>query len=880
MDNVSESASEIKSCLYEDFEEARKAWNGQAPALEVRIPVQDLMDPVAQYAMNAVILFFSGKMPIVQDVGQWVDFLLKRLAVRGVYFGARGVYEVLLVDTEARNLLLEMSPLFFGTQMIYVLPGALTKYYQSLICHKCPVWVEIVDFPRMWRHFLPLLVAQLGKVICPPKLDANTNRFCILWDTDKHTPDEIMVDSGDPWVGGPSVIHPIAKEPLLDLPLPPSDLPPTWLPLDVFLSEHKRKGLIFIGRDTPSLRARFSPLDSVSDTWTEDRVVYQLMFAIETRLESIRVPIQDLEELCEQSEDCMRHYFGYRISLLACAPSPLFQAERLRARLAAASPAALRVDAAVHHAASPQAAALFADAPCHPRTRIPLPLQSKMEKYQEQGQLLEPFLESMVCPLMEILRKQASANPGNPRWGHVKKICSVIYTLVTVCGYKTVVKFFPHHVSDLELAVELLESSHGEIEETSILREESTGQWETKCCLLLWLSILVLVPFDIASVDTSFTETDVTVSRVVPPLVGKIVTLCKDYLASPGPMREMAGVLLSRLLTRPDMPAALRSFMTWTQEAIAAALENSAGVFLVPGVMGAVAAIFKAGGRDILYPVTSTAWEEARQLSKSSLATQSLLLRKFLVKLVQRIGLVYLPQRTMSWQYKGANSVIMQNLSSTSHQDLPFGSSNTPCLSHTAGNPNEKGLNSNIHTLEDDDVDVADEVEDIIGHLLISLRDKDTIVRWSAAKGVGRITGRLTLDLADEVVASVLELLNPAQGDGAWHGGCLALAELARRGLLIPSRLAEVVPLIVSFIDRSVKQIKRIVELTRSGSGSPSWDYDHGAQAPLPTTLFQTVEQAPPASRQPAQTVPASPAVSTGFSYTAGTERREGLDLA
>ena len=179
----------------------------------------------------------------------------------------------------------------------------------------------------------------------------------------------------------------------------------------------------------------------------------------------------------------------------------------------------------------------------------------QLEKYQEQGQLLEPHLESMVCPLMEILHKQAT---GSPRMDVVKKVCSIIYTLVTVCGYKTVFKFFPHQASHLELAVSLLQACHDEIEQTSILREESTGQWETKCCLLLWLSMLVLIPFDIASIDTTLADSDYIVANNEIPLVNKILALCKEYLASPGPMREMAGVLLSRLLTRPDMRPTLQ----------------------------------------------------------------------------------------------------------------------------------------------------------------------------------------------------------------------------------------------------------------------------------------------------------------------------------
>jgi hypothetical protein len=109
------------------------------------------------------------------------------------------------------------------------------------------------------------------------------------------------------------------------------------------------------------------------------------------------------------------------------------------------------------------------------------------------------------------------------------------------------------------------------------------------------------------------------------------------------------------------------------------------------------------------------------------------------------------------------------------------------------------------HDVEIDE-DVIDNVQEVVEQLLTGLRDKDTIVRWSSAKGVGRITGRIPLDFADDVVETVLELFQDTEGDGAWHGGCLALAELAMKGLLLPARLGDVVPVVVKALVYDVRR--------------------------------------------------------------------------
>ena len=142
------------------------------------------------------------------------------------------------------------------------------------------------------------------------------------------------------------------------------------------------------------------------------------------------------------------------------------------------------------------------------------------------------------------------------------------------------------------------------------------------------------------------------------------------------------------------------------------------------------------------------------------------------------VGITLLPPRVASWRYQRGQRSLLGNL------DIALGT------------VSEAAADLGRVTSEDQDFDVPADLEDVIEHLLVSLRDRDTVVRWSAAKGVGRITMRLPRAMGDDVVGAVLDQFDDLDNDLAWHGSCLALAELARRGLLLPSRLGDVVPVI------------------------------------------------------------------------------------
>jgi hypothetical protein len=63
------------------------------------------------------------------------------------------------------------------------------------------------------------------------------------------------------------------------------------------------------------------------------------------------------------------------------------------------------------------------------------------------------------------------------------------------------------------------------------------------------------------------------------------------------------------------------------------------------------------------------------------------------------------------------------------------------------------------------------------------------------------------------VLDAILKLFDDREKDNDWHGACLAMAELARRGLLLPHRLSEVIPHIVDAIHVRVPRVFKVQHL-------------------------------------------------------------------
>lgn len=85
--------------------------------------------------------------------------------------------------------------------------------------------------------------------------------------------------------------------------------------------------------------------------------------------------------------------------------------------------------------------------------------------------------------------------------------------------------------------------------------------------------------------------------------------------------------------------------------------------------------------------------------------------------------MTFLRTRVASWRYQRGSRSLEETLAASNPSEQ---------TSHSSGQGEEE---------EGEAYDVPEEIEEVIGLLLNGLRDRDTVVRWSAAKGYVHATG-------------------------------------------------------------------------------------------------------------------------------------------
>uniref|UniRef100_A0A674G9D2 Tubulin-specific chaperone D n=1 Tax=Taeniopygia guttata TaxID=59729 RepID=A0A674G9D2_TAEGU len=396
-----------------------------------------------------------------------------------------------------------------------------------------------------------------------------------------------------------------------------------------------------------------------------------------------------------------------------------------------------------------------------------------MDRYQEQPHLLDHHLEGMMNSLLEIVWDSGSP----PSLVHLA--FKFLYIITKVRGYKRFLPRFPHEVRDLQPVLDMLAKQNPRDPET----------WETRYMLLLWLSMICLIPFDLARFDGNLTSLE---GQARQPTMDRILDLAKCYLVVSDKARDAAAVLVSKFIVRPDVrQSRMADFLDWVLSMLSkSSSQTMEGTVIVNGMLQALAQLFKHGKREDCLPYAATVLEclDNCKLSESN----QMVLRKLGMKLVQRLGLTFVKPKVAKWRYQRGCRSLAANLQ-------PQGAA-------VQNQKREVAAAAPPEADDDEEYDIPGEIENVVEQLLVGLKDKDTIVRWSAAKGIGRITGRLPKELADDVIGSLLDCFSFQETDNAWHGGCLALAELGRRGLLLPSRISDVVPVMLKALTYDEKR--------------------------------------------------------------------------
>jgi hypothetical protein len=268
-----------------------------------------------------------------------------------------------------------------------------------------------------------------------------------------------------------------------------------------------------------------------------------------------------------------------------------------------------------------------------------------------------------------------------------------------------------------------------------------------------------------------------------------IIELCKHFLNSTTRITVAASTCLAKLFSRKDIKdqGFMSVFVTWALDEIDKGKEDQMQSFFITGLYEAIHRILKILNREDLMKITNVIYTRLFQQSSACFVNTIGTVRLNRTKIAMGICLVLLKKKECSWMHKRSKRNLLNNF--TGNLDYSLVQTNVSLINNRITDSENSKAKEDEGISEDVDLEC---LETLIGFIFDSLKDKETNVRWAAAQGIGRITSRLDLDLADDIVNEIVDTFLHA-GENEWHGGLMALGELARRGLLLPSNLDRVI---------------------------------------------------------------------------------------
>lgn len=269
-----------------------------------------------------------------------------------------------------------------------------------------------------------------------------------------------------------------------------------------------------------------------------------------------------------------------------------------------------------------------------------------LSRYQEQPHLLNPHLPTIIEKLLEFIRtKDVPATLFHAAFKY-------LYQFTKVRTYKIILKFLPHEISDLDFVLNALEQQ--DIAETNT--------WETRYMLLVWLSILVLNPFELARFDAFKENMGDGIERPLSKM-DRIYKLCQLNTDKSDTCSNVGASLTAKFLIRLDIKDKyLPKYLDWV-------CESKDEIQF--GKLAAISNVLKHGKREdlLVHAPKLLSWIIASDYKSGN----DFLKNKYFVKIIQRLGLVFLKPRLAKWRYqRGSRSLTAKLVTGSTKDDIEF----------------------------------------------------------------------------------------------------------------------------------------------------------------------------------------------------------------